>query len=45
MGGYLKMPSSIFSKYKDFEDFCNKNNFTPIEGLKVLDQQLEGDAH
>jgi len=30
-----------FSKYRDFDDFCLKNNFTPIEGLAVLDKEFE----
>jgi hypothetical protein len=30
-----------FSDYVDFEDFCNKNNFTPEKGLRVLDEELE----
>jgi len=30
-----------FSKYRDFDDFCLKNNFTPIVGLAVLDKELD----
>lgn len=30
-----------FSQYDDFDDFCLKNNFTPLYGLEVLDKELE----
>lgn len=30
-----------FSQYKDFNDFCAKNNFTYREGIESLDQVLE----
>ena len=31
----------IFSQYADFEDFCLKNDFTPVQGLEFLDKELE----
>ena len=30
-----------FFDYVDFDDFCIKNNFTPIQGLGFLDNELE----
>lgn len=30
-----------FLKYNTFEEFCKKNQFTPEEGLKVLDREIE----
>lgn len=30
-----------FSQYVDFEDFCNKNNMTSVEGLRFLESELE----
>lgn len=30
-----------FTRYKDFDEFCTKNNFTYREGIEALDQALE----
>lgn len=29
------------SDYKNFKDFCTKNNFTPVEGLRFLEKELD----
>jgi len=29
------------SGYKDFKDFCKRNNLTAIEGIKILEQELD----
>ena len=30
-----------FFDYKDFNDFCTKNNFSTDEGLEFLDRELQ----
>lgn len=29
----------IFSQYKDFKDFCEKNGYTSEEGLRALTEE------
>lgn len=39
--GYYGGESMNFLQYDNFDEFCLKNNFTPIQGLEILDAELE----